>query len=341
MKRLLLFVFAFFICFSTVHAQTAEEFINQRFSQQRFDHDYFLEYVLFGRKLMHKEDATYFDESIMLSNLTMIEFASTLCIDQFNNNQEETHSKHQSMLNRLRKQVRGLPKSIDEINPDKNSLKQLSAKNHRTYTHQGWRFIYEGPGKPGDLAHSEKREAILRKTVSTVFGFKLKEDSLVAPLWYSITRAHTDEARCEAYCRLFYYIHLLGDCFEDETYQQANGNNNGQKIPLGRPNPSKKSVEDIENSDIITEIIWVCDELFSSSITNTETYPQLKKELKRVENDIRALYRSTGGLNSPERYSEYHKCVCELMQVLIVNVPNLLKNEADFKNAFHTVLDRS
>ncbi len=335
MKRIIALVLVLLILFNIAYAQTPEEYINQRFSQSNFDHDYFLEYVLFGRKWTPSKDPTYFNEDIQLSNLAMIEFATTLCIDQFNNNLEDIYLQHQSMLNRLKKRVGGLPNSIDELNPDKNSTKQLSAKNHRTYTHRGWGYNYDGPGKPGNIAHTEKRELILRKTVSTVFGFKLKEDSLIAPIWYSITGTMTDEKRCDCYCRLFYYIHLLGDCFEDNSYEQANGSNNGQKIPLGRANPSKSSADDVENSDIITELIWVSRELFSDSETNTENYPQLKKDLLRVESDIRSLYRSTGGINSPERYEEYHKCVCELMQVLIINMPNLLKNEEDFLKAFH------
>ena len=237
------------------------------------------------------------------------------------------------MLDRLRKRVGGLPGNIDELNPDKNSPKQLSGTNHRTYTHCGWKFIYDGPGKPGNIAHSEKRETILRKTVSTVFGFKLNEDSFIAPLWYSVTGAKTNEARCDCYCRLFCYVHLLGDCYEDDSYEQANGSKNGQKIPLGRKHPSKSYVDDVENSDIITEFIWLSRELFSESETNTITYPQLHKELLRVEKDIRALY-ADGGVNSCEKYEEYHRCVCELMQVLIVNMPNLLKNEEDFQKAF-------
>lgn len=317
------------------YAQTPEEFIIQKqLTQKNFDHDYFLEYVLFGVKLTHAKDPTYYEDDKPLSKLAMVEFATTLCIDQFNDNQEATHKQHQKMLDRLRKQVGGLPSSIDELNPDESSPVKLSAKNHRTYTHRGWKFVYDGPGKPGNIAHSEKRETILRKTVASVFGFKLNEDSFIAPFWYAITGSTTKEARCDCYCRLFYYIHLLGDCYEDENFQQANGSSNGQKIPLGRANPQKTAVDDVEASDIITELIWVCEELFSTSETNAISYPHLKKELQRVEQDIRKLYRSTGSINSPERYEEYHRCTCELMQVLIVNMPNLLKNEEDFRKAF-------
>ena len=293
---------------------------------------------MFGRKWTPQKDQTYYNKDTVPSNLAMIEFATTLCIDQFNNNQEDKHTQQQSMLNRLRKKVGGLPGNIDELNPDKNSSVQLSGKNHRTYTHRGWKFQYDGAGKPGNIAHSEKRETILRKTVSTVFGFKLKEDSFIAPLWYAVTGTKTDESRCDCYCRLFYYIHLVGDCFEDENYQQANGSNNGVKMPLGRAHPSKASIDDVENSDIITELIWVCEELFSESDNNALNYPQLMKELKRVEKDIRELYRSTGGINTPEQYNIYHQCVCDLMQVLIVNMPHLLKNEEDFAKAFKDFL---
>lgn len=339
MKKTLIFLLILLLLWSSASAQSPEEFIHQRLSQEHFDHDYFMEYVLFGKKWTPAKDPTYFNQDTPLSNLAMVEFATTLCIDQFNNNQDSSIEQQQSMLNRLRKKVGGLPGSVDELNPDKTNPVQLSGRNHRTYTHRGWKFNYDGPGKPGNIAHSEKRETILRRTVSSVFGFKMKEDSIIAPLWYSITGVSTDEARCECYCRLFYYIHLLGDCYEDQNYMQANGSNNGQKIPLGRANPSKAYVDDVENSDIITELIWACEELFASSTTNTMNYPQLKKELKRVEQDIRSLYRLPGGVNSPERYEEYHRCTCELMQVLIINMPNLLKNEDDFQRAFKQFLN--
>lgn len=337
MKRLLAIFLILVTLPVSAYAQTAEEYVSQRLSQKNFDHEYFLEYVLFGRTWTKKQDTTYYDDQEKLSNLAMIEFACTLCIDQFNNNDHKTHEGHQKMLDRLKKRVRGLPVSIDELNPDKNSETQLSGTNHRTYTHRGWKFNYDGSGKPGNIAHSEKREAILRKTVVKVFGFNVKEDNLLTTVWSSLSGAATDEARCDSYCRLFYYIHLLGDCYEDENFMQANGTNNGQKMPLGRLNASKEYVDDVETSDIITEFIWVCEQLFSESETNTENYPHLKNELARVNKNIKAIYKN-GGIRSPEKYAEYHKCTCELMQVLMINLPNLLKNEADFQYAFKDFL---
>ena len=325
-KNCLSIFLALLVLFSCACAdQTPEEYLTSiGLSQNNFDHDYFMEYVLFGQKYTRKDDPTYYDESEDLSPLAMIEFATTLCIDQFNNNQESTHDADEAKLKRLRKKVGGLPKSVDELNPDADSQRQLSGRNHRTYTHKGWKYEYDGPGKPGDLAHTEKRETILRNTVEKVFNLKS---------FLGIFGTEKDE-RVDCYCRLFYYIHLLGDCFEDADYLQANGSSNGQKMPLGRIHPSKSKVEDIEDSDIITELIWVCDELFSESETNYERYRLLKKELKRVEIDIRNLYSGTGGINSKERYEEYHVCVCDLMQVLIQHMPALLRNEEDFYDAF-------
>ena len=338
MRRFLTICLALLVLVGSAAAQTAVEYVNQKLPQKSFNHDYFLQYVLFGRTWTSTQDPTYDNDNMPLSNLAMIEYACLLCIDQFNNNQDNTYISHQTKLNRLRKKVPGLPKSIDETNPNKDNEKQLSGTNHRTYTHHGWKFNYEGPGRPGNLARSEKRETILRNTVAKVFQFRVNERNIKTKM-SSIGPALTEEDRCESYCRLFYYIHLLGDCYEDENYKQANGSNNGQKMPLGRANPSKSYVDDVENSDIITEFIWVCEELFSSSSANSENYPHLMKELKRVEGHIRSLYKKTGGVNSSERYEEYHMCTCELMQVLMVNLHNLLKNEADFVRGFSEFLN--
>ncbi len=107
--------------------------------------------------------------------LKMLQCASYLCIDQFNNNDPKRANGDQKKLDWLRERVNGLPKSINEINPDSGE-KQLSGKNHRSFTHRGWGFPYWIPGNGGDRAKSKLRMKIMQNTVQTVFDFQLESD---------------------------------------------------------------------------------------------------------------------------------------------------------------------
>ena len=293
------------------------------YPQDPFPHDEFLGRVLLGRNYDSKKDA---------EALKMLQYASYLAIDQFNNNNESKASGDQEKLDWLRRDchVSGLPKSVNEINPPSDgSTTQLSAKNHRTYTHRGWLFPYKNHEK-GDLAYSDVRNAILKNTVIKVFNFRLKPPGEVGNWLKRAFAISFDDAKCNAVCQLIYYIHILGDCYEDDNYYKANGSNNGFKIPLGRKTPGNT----IEDTSIIEELIKIMPDLFADQ-QSTWMYSTFMKELAARRNEIRALYGKTGGINSTERYEEYHKQAKKLMDVLELYVPRLLQNEKYFSKVFY------
>ena len=252
------------------------------YSQKSFDHDRFLGEVLFGRNeyTTKKNDI----------GLQMLQKASYLTIDQMNNT-TANKEKGQQALDYLRRQhVRGLPRNVDSINPSPDQ-KQLSGTNHRTYTHMGWKYPYES----NDIAHSEIRAEILQSTVVKVFDFKMKPTIDILGFLGIGNSKEYDDKKCDAVCRLVYYVHVLGDCFEDENYYQANGTNNGRKIPLGRthPNETKDYDDRIKDTDIIGELIFLMPELFPDQESSSK-YKELMTKLNERKAEIRALYGKTG-----------------------------------------------
>ena len=310
---------------------------NILFNQNTFDHDYFLEYVFFGRKFTRSEDESYWDPSKDMNSLNIIEYASYLCVDQFNNGDIKKHEQDQEKLDRLRKYVSGLPGKVEDINPTEDDRpRMLTGTTHRSFTHRGWVFPYHLPGNGGDIAKGRTRERILLRAVDHVFDFYTSGDGLIESGVARISGKPLNDIRCTSYAKLIYYIHLVGDCYEDLDFKQANGNNNGQKIPLGRDHPGRT----IETSDLISEIINVCKELFYYSKSNQERYSILKAQLNKEKQLISDLYRQTGEIDSDEDYKLYHERVCSLMGILINNLPKLLRNETDFADAFSDFLLR-
>lgn len=306
---LLNIIVSIYCCVSAIEAKS--------YSQTNFDHDKFLYNVLIDSN-QYKQNETRKEK------LKMLYFASYLCIDQFNNNSKSDETD-QARLDWLREKVKGLPKSIDEINPEKNSL-QLSPSNHRTYTHRGWKYPYIN-----DLAHSEIRADILKNTVKTVFDFQLAPESDVGKWIGNIMGVQYSDAQCESFCKLIYYVHLLGDCYEDQNYKQANGDNNGRKIPLGRSN----SGNTIEDSDIVSEILNLLPKLFSDKVRNMRTYKKIISDLESKKEEIRILYGQIGGVYNDIAYSKYHGLTTEVMQIMIDHIPLLLYNEPFFAKVFY------
>lgn len=289
--------------------------------EEHFSHDEFLKEVLINPGITPSEQA---DEK-----LQMLQYASYLCIDQFNNNDPKKANSDQGKLDWLRERVNGLPQSINEFNPDLGG-KQLSGTNHRSFTHRGWGFPYWVPGNGGDIAKSKLRMKIMQNTVQTVFGFQLKSDSKIIGWAQSLINKEYDNEKMDAFCRLIYYVHVLGDCIEDENFKQANGQNNGQKIPLGRVNPNPNHT--IEDTDIISELLDLLPVLVNN---NSFTYPSMMQDLQLMQDKINKLYSRPGGISSAEAYREYHQLSCDLKEILTTYIPNLLFEETFFRNAFY------
>lgn len=142
------------------------------FAYDEQEHSAILESVLLGKK----HNLNSYSKSTKKA-IEALEEASSLMIDQFN------HSKSEELIS-LRKKVNGLPAAIEEIDYSSNAI------IHRKYTHRGWEdSSYENFEKKE--CHWQVRKSILQKTVFQ--------------LW-------TDDVReGEAFSKLVYYVHILGD----------------------------------------------------------------------------------------------------------------------------------
>ena len=136
------------------------------------EHDRILEQVLLGEYMSINSLPEEGKNAVKA-----LEEASALVLDQFNGN-------NQNDLDSLRKKVKKLPVSIQEINFTSNSEK------HRSFTHKGWDDSYYTKDEINTSKWSLRKD-ILNKTVNQ--------------LWTS------DKNKGPAFAKLIYYIHVLSD----------------------------------------------------------------------------------------------------------------------------------
>ena len=141
------------------------------------------------------------------------------------------------------------------------------------------------------------------KTVGTIFDFK------------------GDIQKQESFCKLLYYIHILGDHMDDSSYKI----DNGLKIDVGGR---------IDKNDIIHE--WQkCIEVVFADQKHTHKYRDIVSSLEKYNSKFSKIIRSTGGINSDEKF-ELHKEYSEkLMKQMTRYIPEMLKEEEFFYNAFY------
>jgi len=248
---------------------------------ERKDHDKLTLEILFRKYEYACEDRSVQDE---ISALTS---ACYLTIDQFN-------SYGQQYLDELITfGVEDIPSQISEIGYS------ASPKTHRDYTHRGWSFDYSGEMKN----KWPLRQDILRNTVDTIFDFGGNENQK------------------EAFCELLYYIHILGDHLDDESYKISNG----RKIDVGGRH---------DKGDMIHELLDIFPELFASQ-THTHKYRTLSAKLRSINSNFDKLVNSDGGINSDEKFEQYQLLVNKFKEILSLYVPELMKNEPFFNKVFY------
>lgn len=248
---------------------------------ERKDHDKLTLEILFRKYEYACNDRSVQDE---LSALTS---ACYLTIDQFN-------SYGQQYLDELITYgVKDIPSQISEIGYS------ASPKTHRDYTHRGWSFDYGGEMK----TKWPLRQEILRNTVGTVFDFEGNENQK------------------EAFCELLYYIHILGDHLDDESYKISNG----RKMDVGGRH---------DKGDMIHELLDLFPVLFASQ-THTHKYRTLTAKLSSMNSKFDKLVNSEGGINSDEKFEQYQQLVNEFKDVLTLYVPEMLKKEPFFAKVFY------
>ena len=261
-----------------------------------------IEAVLFNDRSYSKSQSENIKRAVH-----MLEYATTLSIDQFG----ETNG---TLLKGLRLwKVPGIPKELSEINPSKSQT-QLSARNHRTYTHQGWNYDYANETN-GDLAHSDVRRTILLSTVNKVFSFSFFSGKLLFfDLGYS--------EQCDAFCALLYYVHIIGDYIEDcnpETgsIERFNGTTNGKKIPFAA----------YSKPDVFSELIECIPKIFPDQNCNV-----LLDEIKLLADQARSdAATSNGQIDSQDQF--------EKMSLHVQKLMDLLTGENGEYNYIHTYLE--
>ena len=156
-----------------------------------------IRYVLFGQE--RTPSSLDKDQRQKLNDLL---YATQLCIDQFGGScasyLSSLHNNH----------YRHLPKSISEIDL------YATANDHRLYTHRGWNESYEDMSNgenPDWTQRWQQRKKLLTDVAEQIFDFDGRW-SVFDVLGYPCT------TECDAFCRLLYYVHLLGDHAAFTTY---------------------------------------------------------------------------------------------------------------------------
>lgn len=174
-----------------------------------------------------------------------------------------------------------------------------SGKTHRSFTHRGWDFEY------GGLANDRwvQRKQILLNTADTIFNFD------------------GNDKQKESFCALIYYIHVLGDLIADTSYKTQNGL---IMDPGGR----------IDKYDVIDELLKHFKILFADQ-KYTHKYLCLSLAMARYNLKLSKIIRSTGGINSDEKFEKRQECVNDLMDLLTMYLPEMLKEESFFYDVFY------
>lgn len=174
-----------------------------------------------------------------------------------------------------------------------------SGRNHRNFTHRGWNFDYGGEMK----TKWPIRQDILRNAVGTVFNF------------------NGNDKQKEAFCELLYYIHILGDHDDDASYKVSNG----LKIDVGGRH---------DKEDIIHKLLDLLPVLFPDQ-TNTHKYRALTTNLRSINSELDKLVNSIGGINTDEEFAERQVLVADVIEILSLYLPEMLKKEPFFNDVFY------
>lgn len=269
-------------------------------------HDDYMIDVLFGENYNKNKQSADIKKKI-----TALEYASYLCIDQFN------HEGKKKLEELSHFGVSGIPRTIDSIDFTDNN-------DHRQHTHKGWNYEYPEYQDTGtDKANWTVRKTILQSTVKKIFdkgkgGFFKSIINRVRALF---VREESNK-QYDSLCVLVYYVHILGDQIEADEYSEK-----FTVVPLVEINGHGET-------SIIQELETAFKILFASQTTDEE-YMELIQGMETIRIEAEGYRDSIAGLNDQETFERYRKCHTELMDLLVKKVPELLKNEAFFNNIFY------
>lgn len=274
------------------------------------EHDDDLLYVLFGEGYSLAKDKRPIFQAIA--------DAAALCIDQFSAN-KDSRSK-EGLFNDLKRRV-GFSMSFNDIellNGKDNLL--VSARTHRRYTHRGWDFPY--PMENQQKLWTQRKKILTATVNKELFGVSsgfLGNFHFLEGTMYSELACNP---QCDAFCALVYYVHILGDFMEADSYSAEFQ----QLVPLTRPH------DDSEASAIIDDLVELIPDLFPEQQNKYSTLVGTLNNTIRPEVDN--ILRSWGGIQTQEQFNDYHKCAEDVLRALMDEIPGLLRNEEFFSKAF-------
>ncbi len=106
---------------------------------------------------------------------------------------------------------------------------------------------------------------------------------------------------------------------------------------------SKKVVKEIDfaghdygdTNDILQQLLFHFDRLFSESTKDSGDYDSLKRDLERINSAVRKIRRKYQGLDIPEAFDEAHPYAEKAMKSIEDHLPDLLKQESFFYKSFY------
>jgi len=215
-------------------------------------------------------------------NAEILSAASYLTIDQYQGN-------GQDKIDTLKRH------HIKKV-PDLKDIDFDSNQHHRKYTHMGWNHVYSD-----DKANWAVRKEILLSTATKIYKFG----------FFNGFFGHYND-KCDSFCALVYYIHILGDCID---YSDKNDGLSDDVIPLVDINPS------LQNPDVFYELKYYLGILFSDQ-TDKLSYISMMQEIENYEIEARdVISRNNVDANELATIED------DLMQTLTNYVYPLLQNE--------------
>lgn len=222
--------------------------------------------------------------------LNALTSAVYLALDQFN-----AHGDDKLQYLRETHGLSRLPVVLAEIDFRGN-------QHHRTFTHRGWDHVY-----PRDKANWPKRKETLLEATEKVFDF-----SLVSGTALGIDFGY--DPKCESFAALLYYAHVLEDYEAQTTYK------NNVMIPFAHPHA------DDNNPDLMYELIKHLEILFAEQ-EGSRVYTSMMDELKTIAEKARMIAGGIGGVNTDEKYSDYHELMDKCATTLNGHLHILLAKE--------------
>lgn len=142
--------------------------------------------------------------------------------------------------------------------------------------------------------------------------------------------------KCDSFCALIYYNHLLGDYLEDINSENGNidrfnGKSNGKKIPFAS--------DSLILTDIFSELEKHIAILFEDQ-SDSRVYASLMSDIETLAGKARNITGNEEGTVTEKNYKDIGVCVRELMDILTGEnshynaIHELLEKEKFFKDVF-------